>query len=106
MKMRDTPVCEACFGFAAPDDRVVSLNIPAAREDGRKHPFSSFEIEYDPEQPDMVVISLLELDEDNFIHTVQRSISFPVKLLAELLSRRKATPEEIAAWHAAPDEDD
>ncbi|WP_204242511.1 hypothetical protein [Microvirga arvi] len=26
------------FGFAAPDDRVISLNVPASTDDGQKHP--------------------------------------------------------------------
>lgn len=66
----------------------------------RGHPFTSFDIEFDPEQPDKITISLLGLDEDNFIHTVQRSASFPARFLAELLSRRKAMTEEMAEWQS------
>jgi hypothetical protein len=54
----------------------------------------------------MLTICLLEDDQDNFIHTVRRSISFPAGQLAELLSRRVATEEEIAAWRSLPDDDE
>ncbi|PVE21422.1 hypothetical protein DC522_26735 [Microvirga sp. KLBC 81] len=106
MKIIDLPVREVRFGFSGPDDRVVSLNIPAANEDGRPHPFCSFDIEYDPEQPDMLTICLLEEDQDSFIRTVRESIPFPVRRLAELLSRREATAEEVAAWRSVADEDE
>jgi chorismate mutase len=48
----------------------------------------------------------LEEDQYNFIHTMRRSISFPVGQLAELLSRRVATAEEVAAWRSLPDDED
>jgi hypothetical protein len=105
MKMIDIPVREMRIGFSGPDDRVVSLNIPAINENDRRHPARSFDLEYDPEQPDMLTICLLEEDQDDFIYTVRRSISFPVRLLTELLSRRKATAEEVAAWRSLPDDD-
>lgn len=103
--MHNLPVRGACLGFSGPDDQVVSLTVPAATEDGQEHPFYSFDIEYDAEQPDRLTICLLELDQDKFIHTVRKSIPIPVGLLTELLSRRKATSEEVAAWHTASDED-
>jgi hypothetical protein len=106
MKMIDVPVREVRFGFSGPDDRVVSLNIPADNENDRRHPVRSFDLEYDPEQPDMLTICLLEEDQYNFIHTMRRSISFPVGQLAELLSRRVATAEEVAAWRSLPDDED
>ena len=105
MKMIDNPVREVRFGFSGPDDCVVSLNIPAISETDRRHPARSFDLEYDPEQPDMLTICLLEEDQDNFIHTVRRSISFPAGQLAELLSRREATAEEVAAWRSLPDDE-
>src|SRR5919112_3359629 len=98
MKMIDVPVREMRIGFSGPDDRVVSLNVPAIDENDRWHPARSFDLEYDPEQPDMLTICLLEEDQDNFIHRVRRSISFPAGQLAELLSRREATAEEVAVW--------
>lgn len=98
MKMIDIPVREMRFGFSGPDDRVVSLNIPVSNEDGRRHPIRSFDLEHDPEQPGMLTIKLLEEDQDNFIRTIRQSISFPASLLAELLSRREATAEEVTAW--------
>jgi hypothetical protein len=106
MKMLSIPVREIRLGFCGADDRVVSLNVPAGNDHGRHHPFLSFDLEYDSEQPDMIAIRLLEADQDNFIHTVQRSISFPVTLLAELVSRREATSEEREAWLSMPDDEE
>jgi hypothetical protein len=106
MKLIDVPVREVRFGFSGPDDRVVSLNIPAISENDRWHPVRSFDLEYDPEQPDMLTICLLEEDQDNFIHTIRQSISFPARLLAELLSRREATAEEVATWRSLAADDD
>lgn len=106
MKMLNPDAREASsFGFSAPDDRVFSLNIPAIADGGKEHPRYSFDIEFDPESPDRMVIRLLELDEDDFIRTVRTSASFPMSLLAELLSQRKATAEEIAGWQTAPDDE-
>jgi hypothetical protein len=96
---------EAIFGFAGPDDRVVSLNVPALGENGETHPLHTFDIEFDPERPDMLSITLLEVDEDRFIHTVQKSKPFPARLLAELLSRRKATAQEAATWENCSEEE-
>jgi hypothetical protein len=90
--------CEPRFGFAGPADRVMSLNIPAEAEAGRIRHGLSFDIEFDPDRADDLRICLLDHDEDGFIRTVQQSIVFPAGLLAELLSRREATPEEAAAW--------
>ena len=104
--MLSTPVREIRLGFSGPDDRVVSLNIPAGNDDGRHHPFLSFDLEYSSEQPDMVTIRLLEADQDNFLHVIQRSVSFPVTLLAELVNRREATPEERETWRSMPDDDE
>jgi hypothetical protein len=95
-KAHESVAGTARFGFAGPDDRVVSLNVPALSEAGLAA--NSFDIEYDPEQPDMLTISLLGTDEDNFIYTIRRSMPIPARLLGELLSRRKATPQETAAW--------
>jgi hypothetical protein len=106
MKMIDLPVREACFGFTGPDNHMVSLNVPAANDGGREHQFYSFDIEYDPEQPDHLTVCLMEADQDNFIRTVLKSISFPASLVAELVSRRKATAEEVAAWQASSDDDE
>ena len=106
MKMIDNPVPEVRFGFSGPDDCVVSLNIPSVNVNDRQYPVRSFDLEFDPEQPDMLTICLLEEDQDNFIHTVRRSISFPAGQLAELLSRREATAEEVAAWRSLPDDED
>jgi hypothetical protein len=106
MKMFDTPARETCFGFAGPENEVMSLTIPAANEDGRGHSFNSFDIEYDPEQPDMLRICLLETDHDNFIHAIRKSTPFPARLLAELLSRRSATATEVAAWQTPSGEDE
>jgi hypothetical protein len=93
------------LGFAGPDDRLISLNVPEESEAGQAHPLSSFDIEYDPEHPDRLIISLLGLDQDEFIYTVKKSIPFPARLIAELLSNRRATAQEIAAWQAISDED-
>ncbi|HZH50523.1 MAG TPA: hypothetical protein VEZ16_01440 [Microvirga sp.] len=101
--MHNFPIHRASLGFSGPDDEVVSLNVPAAAEDGKEHPSYSFDIEYDPEHPDRLTICLLELDQDNFIHTVRKSVPFPVGLLTELISKRKATAEEVAAWQTTPD---
>jgi hypothetical protein len=106
MKMVDLPPRETCFGFAGADNEIVSLNVPAAKEDGRAHPFYSFDIEHDPEQPGQLAIRLLEVDQDNFIHTVRKSVLFPVSMLAELVSRRKATAEEMATWQVSSDDDE
>lgn len=105
MKMHKPDARGACFGFSAPDDRVFSLHIPALSDDGYEHPRYSFDIEFDPETPDRMIVRLLELDEDNFIRAVRTSTSFPVTMLGELLSQRKATAEEIAGWQAAPDDE-
>lgn len=104
--MRNLPIRGACLGFSGPDNQVFSLNVPAATDDGQEHLYYSFDIEYDAEQPDSLTICLLELDQDNFIHTVRKSIPFPVGLLSELLSRRKATAEEVAAWRTTSDGDE
>ncbi len=106
MKMLDLPTRGACFGFSGPDDRVVSLNVPALGENGQEDPYRSFDVEYDPDQPEKLVICLLELDQDNFVRVKRTSIAFPASLLAELISKRKATPEEIASWQAASDEEE
>jgi hypothetical protein len=63
----------------------------------QRYPLWTFDIEFDPDQIDHIVICLFEADTDNFIRTVQKSIPFPARLLAELLSRRKATAQEAAA---------
>jgi hypothetical protein len=102
--MQNSPTHRVAFGFCGPEDQVFSLNIPAALEDGQEHPHYSFDIEYDAEQPDTLTLRLLELDQDSFIRTIRKSVSFPVGLLAELISKRKATAEEIAAWQASADE--
>src|ERR671912_430166 len=106
MKMIDFRTRGTCFGFAGPYNHMVSLNVPAANDDGREHQFYSFDIEYDPEQPDKLTVCLLEVDQDNFIHTVRKSVSFPASVLADLVSKRKATAEEVATWQAMPDEDE
>lgn len=95
----------ARFGFAGPTDCVTSLNIPADGANGQKHPSIRFEIEFDPDQPDRIMVGLLDLDEDGFVRTVQTSIPFPARFLAELLSRRKATAEEIAEWRTLDGEE-
>ena len=93
----------ACLGFSG-DDQVVSLHVPAVGEDGHEHPRYSFDLEYDADQPSTLTLRLLELDQDSFICAIQRSIPFPVGLLADLVERRKATAEEVAEWKAVPDE--
>jgi hypothetical protein len=105
MKMLNPGARGICFGFSGPDDRMISLNVPAMTDDGQEHPRLSFDVEFDPEHPDRLAIRLLELDQDDFIHTVRTSMSFPVGLLAELLSQRKATEEERAAWQTASDDE-
>jgi hypothetical protein len=103
--MNDSLNGEARLGFSAPEDRVVSLNVPLAIQDGQNSSYHSFDIEYDSEQPDKLTIRLLELDEHGFIRTALQSASFPVDLLADLVSRRKATLEEVAEWKSIADED-
>jgi hypothetical protein len=98
-------VREARLGFAGPEDRVVSLNIPLAMEDRQNIPYHSFDIEYDAEQPDKLTIRLLELDQHGFIRTALQSTSVPGDLLADLVTRRKATAEEVAEWKNIVDED-
>jgi hypothetical protein len=93
------------FGFSAPDDRVSSLNIPGEGSFGQKHPSLSFDIEFDHEQPDAVTISLHDLDENGFIQAVHRTVQFPARLLAELLSRRRATAEETSMWQTSESEE-
>lgn len=105
MKMHNPDARGACFGFSAPDDRAFSLNVPTVNEDGQVHPRYSFDIEFDPENPDRMVIRLLELDQDDFIRTVKTSMSFPVSLLGDLLSQRKATAEEVAEWQTDSDDE-
>jgi hypothetical protein len=95
--MHNLSIRGACLGFSG-DDRVISLHVPAAGDSGQEHPRYSFDLEYDADQPDQVVLRLLETDQDNFIQTVQRSIGFPISLLADLISQRRATAEEVAAW--------
>jgi hypothetical protein len=85
---------------------VVSLNVPAMGEYGQEHPLYSFEIEFDPEQPDRLVICLLELDQDAFVRVVRKSVPFSAWLAADLVTQRKATEEEVADWQAGEDEDD
>src|SRR5215217_5523846 len=96
---------EARLGFAGPEDRVVSLNVPLAMEDGQNNSYYSFDIEYDSEQPNKLTIRLLELDQHGFIRTALQSASFPAVLLADLVSKRKATDEEVAEWKSIIDED-
>jgi|SRR5918994_820421 hypothetical protein len=103
--MSDDLTPEACLGFAGPEDRVVSLNIPLAAADGQNNSYHSFDIEYDAEQPDTLTIRLLELDQHGFIRTALQSASFPVVLLTDLVSRREATDEEVAEWKSIADED-
>jgi hypothetical protein len=103
--MSDHRTPECCLGFAGPEDRVVSLNVPLAVEYGQNSSYHSFDLEYDSEQPDKLTIRLLELDQHGFIRTTLESTSFPVDLLTDLVGRRKATAEEIAEWKAMTDED-
>jgi hypothetical protein len=102
-KMQNYFIPEACLGFSGPEDQVVSLNVPLAHGEGHYRRYHSFDVEYDPEQPNKVVIRLLELDQDGFITTALQSISFPVELLTDLVSRRTATAEEVAEWKSWPD---
>jgi hypothetical protein len=103
--MSDYLIPEACLGFAGPEDRVVSLNVPLAAEDGQNSSYHSFDIEYDSEQPDKLTIRLLDLDQHGFIRTALQSATFPVDLLTDLVGRRKATAEEVAEWKSIADED-
>jgi hypothetical protein len=96
---------EACLGFAGREERVVSLNVPLAIENGQNSSYHSFDIEYDSERPDKLAIRLLELDQHGFISTALQSVSFPIALLADLVSKRKATEEEVAEWKSIADED-
>ncbi len=96
---------DARLGFAGPEDRVVSLNVPVGAEDGQNNSYHSFDIEYDAEQPDTLTIRLLELDQHGFIRTALQSALLPAVLLADLVSRRKATAEEVAEWKSVADED-
>jgi hypothetical protein len=96
---------EACLGFSGPEDQVVSLNVPVGTEDGQNTSYHSFDIEYDSEQPDTLTIRLLELDQHGFIRTALQSTSFPAVLLADLVSKRKATDAEVAEWKSMADED-
>jgi len=93
------------LGFSGSGNRLTWLSIPAEGSHGRGHPTLSFEIEIDQEQPDMISIGLMDMDEDGFIREVHRTVQFSVRLLAELLSRRKATTEEARAWEASGDEE-
>src|SRR5918998_2499116 len=95
---------DARLGFCGPEDRVVSLNVPVGTEDGQNNSYHSFDIEYDSEQPDTLTIRLFELDQHGFIRTALQSAPFAVELLADLVSRRKATAEEVAEWKAMTDE--
>jgi hypothetical protein len=103
--MSDYLTPEACLGFSGPEDQVVSLNVPLATEDGQNSSYHSFDVEYDSEQPDRLTIRLLELDQHGFIRTALQSASFPAVLLADLVSKRKATDEEVAEWKSIIDED-
>jgi len=103
--MSDYLIPEACLGFAGPEDRVVSLNVPLAAEDGQNSSYHSFDIEYDSEQPDKLTLRLLDLDQHGFIRTALQSATFPVDLLTDLVGRRKATAEEVAEWKSIADED-
>jgi hypothetical protein len=96
---------EACLGFSGPEDQVVSLNVPVGTEDRQNTSYHSFDIEYDSEQPDTLTIRLLELDQHGFIRTALQSTSFPAVLLADLVSKRKATDAEVAEWKSMADED-
>ncbi len=95
---------EARLGFSGPDDRVVSLNIPLAVEDGQNSSYHSFDIEYDSEQPSQLTIRLFELDQHGFITTALQSATFPAVLLGDLVGKRKATAEEVAEWKSIGDE--
>jgi len=101
--MHDYLMRDACLGFSGPEDQVFSVNVPLANGEGHNRPYHSFDVEYDPEQPNKVVIRLLELDQNGFITTALQSVSFPVELLADLVSKRRETAEEIAEWKSLPD---
>ncbi|MBL0404419.1 hypothetical protein JKG68_10605 [Microvirga aerilata] len=103
--MTNFAIPEARLGFSGPDDRVVSLNIPVAVEDRQNSSYHSFDIEYDSEQPNRLTIRLFELDQHGFITTALQSASFSVILLADLVSKRKATAEEVAEWKSIADDD-
>jgi hypothetical protein len=103
--MSDYVIPEAFLGFSGPEDRVVSLNVPLVTEDRQNSSYHSFDIEYDSEQPTKLTIRLLELDQHGFIRTARQSASFPAALLADLVSKRKATDAEIAEWKSIADED-
>jgi hypothetical protein len=96
---------EARLGFCGPEDRVISLSIPLEPDDGQNSPYHSFDIEYDSEQPDTLIIRLFELDQHGFVRTALQSTPFSVDLLAALVSRRKATTEEMAKWASQADEE-
>jgi hypothetical protein len=96
---------DARLGFCGPEDRVVSLNVPVGIEDGQNNSYHSFDIEYDSEQPDTLTIRLFELDQHGFIRTALQSTPFPGDLLAALVSRRKATTEEVDEWTSQADEE-
>jgi hypothetical protein len=96
---------QACLGFSGPEDQVVSLSVPVRTEDGQNNSYHSFDIEYDSEQPDTLTIRLLELDQHGFIRMALQSTSFPAVLLADLVSKRKATSAEVAEWQSMADED-
>jgi hypothetical protein len=103
--MRNDLNIDARLGFCGPEERVVSLNIPLATDDGQNNPYHSFDIEYDSEQPDTLTIRLFELDQHGFVRTALQSTPFSVELLAALVSRREATTEEVAKWTSQADED-
>jgi hypothetical protein len=96
---------EARLGFSGPQDRVVSVNVPLETEDRQNSSYHSFDVEYDSEQPDKLTIRLFELDQHGFVRTALQSASFSVVLLADLVSKREATTEEIAGWKMVDDED-
>lgn len=103
--MNNYPAREPCLGFSGPEDRVISLNVPLAAEEGQNSSYYAFDVEYDPDQTDRLTIRLLELDQHGFIRTALQSASFPAVLLADLVSRRKATAKEVAEWQSVADED-
>jgi hypothetical protein len=103
--MIDYPTHKPCLGFAGPEDQVISLSVPLAAEDGQNNSYHAFDVEYASDEPDKLTIRLLELDQHGFIRTALQSASFPVVLLADLVSRRKATAEEVAEWKSVADED-
>lgn len=102
--MNSPPLAEACLGFSGTEDRVVSLSVPLAVEDGQNSSYHSFDIEYDCGHPDTLTIRLLELDQDGFIRTALQSTSFRVGMLADLVNQRKATAEEVAEWKSMTDD--